>query len=260
MATDRNQLSNDEVDNYMLELLKRVMSEANDGSEDDDVGRALLFFLVRVANTWRSIRTLRNHTLDADGFTVDAGTLLRAMFDAYIQAEYIVHEPSNASARARDYLDFEKVERFKMVNAVMKHNTPLSNYLRSLPNRLAAEERLQQEYDRVKHRYFLEKKRSDGSVKLGPGTRNTWYSTTLFELARTLGKEDEYDTLLKIFHGCVHSSPFAVRRGPMVSPKHFLDWASTIAARVAKLSVEHNKIELDGLYGSILDALCKPYF
>jgi len=46
----------------------------------------------------------------------------------------------------------------------------------------------------------------------------------------------------------------------MVSPEHVLDWASTIVARVAKLNVKHHKTELDGFHGSILDALCKPYF
>lgn len=260
MATDGNQFDNDKVDGHVLELLKRVIKQANDGIENDDVARALLFFLVRVANTWRSIRTLRNNTPDEEGFTVDAGTLLRAMFDAYIQAEYIAHDPSRAGERARDYLNFEHVERFKMANSAMKHDTPLSNHLKTSPKRPKGEQRMQQEYDRVKSRYFLERKRPDGTVKRGPGTRNTWYAQNLSELAKALGKEDEYDSLLKMFHGCVHSSPFAVGRGPMVSAEYVLDWASTIAARVAKLSVQHHKIELDDLYAPILDALCKPYF
>ena len=260
MATDEDCLDNDEVDEYVLHLMKQVIRQANECSENDSVARALLFFLLRVANTWRSIRTLRNNTPDEEGFAVDAGTLLRAMFDAYIQAEYIVHDPSKADERARDYLDFEHVERFKSATSVMKHDTPLSNHLKASPKRAEGEKRLQQEYDRVKERYFVEKRRSDGTVKYGPGTRNTWYAQNLSDLARTLGREDEYDSLLKNFHGCVHSSPMAVRRGPMVSARHVLDWASTIAARVAKLSVEHHKFELDDLYSRILNALCKPYF
>ena len=260
MASDGDHVDDHEVDDHMLELMKQVISQTNDRIENDSVARALLFFLVRVANTWRSIRTLQNNTPDEDGFTVDAGTLLRAMFDAYIQAEYIVHDPCKADGRARDYLDFEHVERFKSVTSVVKHDTPLSNHLKASPKRPEGEKRLQQEYDRVKARYFVEKRRSDGTVKLGPGTRNTWYARSLSEIARTVGKEVEYDTLLKNFHGCVHSSPMAVGRGPMVSAKHVLDWASTIVARVARLNIEHNRIELDDLYGRILDVLCKPYF
>ncbi len=260
MTTDGKRLDNDEVDGHVLELMKQVIRRANDGTHNDDVARALLFFLVRVANTWRSIRTLRNNTPDNEGFTVDAGTLLRAMFDAYIQAAYIVHDPNDANQRAQDYLEFEHIERFKLANSVMKHDTPLSRHLKASTKRPKGEKRMQQEYDRVKSRYVLERKRPDGTVKRGTGTRNTWYAQNLAELAKILGKEDEYDSLLKMFHGCVHSSPLAVGRGPMVSADHVLDWASTIAARVAKLNVEHHKIKLDELYDGILEALCKPYF
>lgn len=260
MATDGDQLDTDEVDDHVLELMRHVIRQANDRVENDDVARALLFFMVRVANTWRSIRTLRNNTPDDEGFTVDAGTLLRAMFDAYIQAAYIVHDLNKAEERARDYLDFEHVERFKLVESVMKHDTPLSRHLKASPKRAEGKNRLKQEYDRVKSRYFLERKRADGAIKRGPGTRNTWYAQNLLELAKILDKEDEYDSLLKMFHGCVHSSPMSVGRGPMVSAEHVVDWASTIAARVAKLNVEHHKIKLDHLYNGILESLCKPYF
>jgi len=260
MATDGKDFDNDEVDSHVLELMKQVIRTAHGRVDNDPVARALLFFLVREANTWRSIRTLRNNTPDGEGFTVDAGTLLRAMFDAYLQAAYIVHDPKDANQRAQDYIDFEHVERFKLVNSVMKHDTPLSRHLKASPKRQEGEKRMQQEYDRVKSRYFLERRLADGTVKCGPGTRNTWYAQNLFDLAVILGKEDEYDSLLKMFHGCVHSSPFAVGLGPMVSADHVVDWASTIAARVTKLNVEHHKITLDELYSGILDALCKSYF
>ena len=260
MATEGEQLNSDYVDGHVLELLKQVIGEANARSENDDVARALLFFLVRVANTWRSIRTLRNNTPDEEGFAVDAGTLLRAMFDAYIQAEFVIHDRNAARERARDYFDFEHVERYKLVNSVMKHDTPLSDHLKASPRRPEGEKRVQQEYDRVKERYFVERKRADGTMKRGPGTRNTWYAANLADLARTVGKEDEYDSLLKTFHGCVHSSPIAVGRGPVVSPQHVVDWASTVAARVAKLTVEYHGIELDEPFDCFLDELSKPYF
>jgi len=196
MATGGKQFDNDEVDGHVLKLMTQVIRVAHGESEHDQVGRALLFLLVRVANTWRSIRTLRNNTPDAEGFTVDAGTLLRAMFDAYIQAAYIVHEPHNATQHAQDYLDFEYVERFKLATSVMQHDTPLSRHLKASPKRPEGETRLHEDYDRVKCRYFLERKRPDGTVKHGPATRNTWYAQNLAELAKLLGTEDEYDSLL----------------------------------------------------------------
>ena len=46
----------------------------------------------------------------------------------------------------------------------------------------------------------------------------------------------------------------------MVSGEHVVHWAATVAARVAKLSVEHHEIELDDFYGPILDELARPCF
>lgn len=260
MTLDHKKLTNEDVDECMLDLLKSVITKANEEIENDDIGRALMFFMVRVSNTWRSIRTLRNNTEDASGFTVDAGTLLRAMFDAYLQAEYIVHDPNVANQLASDYLEYEHVERFKSVTAIMKHDNSLSAHLKASPKRTVGEKNVRSEYDRVKSRYFVERKRADGTVKVGPATRNTWHENNLAAIAQMLGKEDEYDSLLRNFHGCVHSSPFAVGNGPMFAGEHVVDWASTIAARVAKLNVDHHSLVISEIHSAILSVLCKPYF
>ena len=249
----------DELDEHVLALLQKTIQGSEKCSKDDDVSRALLFFLVRVCNTWRSIRTLRAHTHDPEGFMVDAGVLLRAMFDAYLQAEYVVQDRDTQGERARAYLDFEHVERYKIEAKVTGHDNPFADKLKSSPERPEGQIRLRNEYDRVKEKYFVEKRQPGGTVKRGPATRNKWYRPTLPDIACSLGKQAEHDVFVATFHGCVHSSAFAVRRGPMVSPKHVLDWASTIAARVARLNVQCNQIDLGDLYGPILDALCKGY-
>jgi len=87
-----------------------------------------------------------------------------------------------------------------------------------------------------------------------------WFQGTLADIARELGKADEYDILLATFHGCVHSSSLAVKNGPTVSREHILDWASTVAARIAQLSVTHNDIKISDFHKQILASLCKPYF
>jgi hypothetical protein len=248
------------ADEAVLEILRDVIKQAYEQSKEDEVSRALLYLLVRVSNTWRSIRTLDQHTTDEEGPMLDAGALLRAMFDAYLQAEYIVSDPSMARSRANDYLDFEHVERYKRAHKVISYDNPFANQLKSSPRRPEGEQRLQMEYDRVKHRFLVEKRKSDGTIKQGPGTRTNWYLGSLADIARSLGKIDEYDILLATFHGCVHSSALAVRKGPTVSREHILDWASTIAARVAQLSVRHNDLKISDFHAKILAALCKPYF
>jgi len=250
----------EEADEEFQRLLTRVISTAYPYTKDDEVACSLVYLLVRVSNTWRSIRTLDKHMSDEEGPMLDAGALLRVIFDAYLQAEYISSDKEAAAERAKDYLEFEHVERYRRAKRVTGHNNPFAEDLRSSPRRAEGEKRLQQEYDRVKCRFLLEKRRSNGTIKRGPRTRTNWYPGSLADIAKYLGKADEYDILLANFHGCVHSSSWTVRKGPVVSRKHVLDWASTVAARVAQLSVDHVGVKLNGLQEKCLAALCKPYF
>jgi hypothetical protein len=237
----------EEADDRFLEIITTVIRGAHEQEDKDRVSRALLLFLVRVANTWRSIRTLRRYTPDPQGFMVDAGTLLRAMFDARFQAEFIFSDPTKREERSGLYLDFEHVERYQMKGKVLRHDNQLTDRLRSSPKRTPeAEKRLQDEYDRVKDRY------------LTPGNDRKpekWYKSNLRELAK--GKEAEYDTFVATYQGCVHSSALAISRGPLVKPEHVLFMASFILARVTKLNIEYNRLPMDEGDVMILDELCK---
>jgi hypothetical protein len=260
MDADHNDVFADIIDEHVLELLRLVVRQSYERSDGDDVARAQLYFLLRVCNTWHSIRTLSKHSPDEKVFMVDAGMMLRAMFDAYLQAEYVLSDPSKAVQRANDYLDFEHVERYKLAEKVMKYDNPFVKKLKASPARPEGEKRSQSEYDRVKSRYIIGKLKAGRPTEHKLRTRNKWYDGDLSGIARTLGREAEYDIILATFHGCVHSSAFAVRLGPPISAKYVSHWASTIAARVARLSVQYNTIELDDFHSTLLERLCKPYF
>jgi hypothetical protein len=259
MTNHETHVAADEVDQHVLALLRLVIQKANDSSTKNEVSRALFYFLLRVANTWCSIRTLRQHSPDEQVFMVDAGVLLRAMYDACFQAEYLVHDADRMDAQANDYLEYEHVERYKISRKVLSHDTQLADRLKSSAKRPEGEKRVLEEYDRVKDKYLVEKRQSDGTVKRGPGTRSTWYSGDLSTIAQSLGKRAEYDTFVAVFNGCVHSSAFAVHAGPIMSPEYVLTLASKIAARLVRLNVQHNRIDLGDFYGPILDALCKDF-
>jgi len=260
MTGHEAEIATEELYEHVFALLKQVIEKSHDCSAKDEVSRALFCFLVRVANTWCSIRTLRQHSPDERLFIVDAGVLLRAMFDACFQAEYVVHDADSMNGRASEYLEYEHVERYKISRKVLSHDTQLAVRLKSSAKRPEGEKRVLEEYDRVKDKYLVEKRQSDGTVKRGPRTRNTWYSGDLSTIAQSLGKQAEYDTFVTVFNGCVHSSAFAVHAGPMVSPQHVLTLASKLAGRVARLNAQHNRLNLGDLYGPIMDALCKGLF
>jgi len=241
-------------------ILRAIIQELDARPGKDNVSLALYFLLVREANTWRSIRLLRRHTPEQfhTAFMVDAGTLLRAMFDAYLQADLIFRDPAKRAVLATDYLDFEHVERHKMAQKVLRHDNALTNVLKSSAKRPEGEKRLQQEFDRVKGTFLVEQKQSDGTVKRGPRTRDKWYKGDLPQLAKDGGKEVEYDAFVASFSGCVHSSAFAVRNGPMFPEKHVLSLVSTFGARVAKMNVDYNQLEI-GDNRLILEELCKSW-
>ena len=207
-----------DCDEHVLAMVRSVIQSIEPESKGNKVALAQLLLLLRVANSWRSIRTLRENTPDSEGFMVDAGTLLRAMYDAYVQAAYISHDRSQSTQLACNYLDFKIVEKVKRSQAIRRHDTLFAKHLNDSPHREEGEKRLQEEYDDVKDR-FLVRRRKDGIVTFGPRTRNTWFEGDLATLANKAGLSEEYDTFLSHFSGCVHSSSWAVEKGPLVSPE-----------------------------------------
>jgi hypothetical protein len=259
MAEADRKLADDVINTKVLALLREVIQRSCKQNKRDCVSRALLYFLQRVANTWVSIRTLRERSPGERMFMVDAGTLLRAMFDAYLQAEYIVADREKAIDRASDYLEFEHVERYKQVQRVLTHDNPLTRALKTSRRRPEGEKRINQEYERVRDRYAAGKKPGTPTGNRGR-IRDQWYSGSLRDVAKSLGKESEYDLILGTFQGCVHSSAFAVQFGPPTSPDYVMHWASTITARVARVNVEYNGINLDEFNSMVLQKLCTAYF
>ena len=105
-----------------------------------------------------------------------------------------------------------------------------------------------------------QKRQSKETQKRRTKTRNTWYSGNLPEIAKNLDKEAEYDIFIANLNGCVHSSAMAVQDGPPMTAQHVLTFASKIAARVTRLSVQHNRIDLGDFYGTLMNKLCEDFF
>ncbi|MFL6545082.1 MAG: DUF5677 domain-containing protein [Candidatus Udaeobacter sp.] len=241
----------EDPDQVIEEILKQIISESNTRPADDLVAKALLFLLVRVANSWRSIRTLRKYTPDKDGFMIDAGTIIRAMYDAYFQAEFVLCDRERSMQRAKDYFEFEHVEKYKLFERILAHSNWIAERLKLSPKREAGQNENKRQFERVKDRFPLGKKQKDK-------TRSHWYPGNLTTVATDIGKTDEYDTMLALFNGSVHSSAFAVNLGPPISAEHVLNMASTIVAKTARLGVVHNAIKLGEIHQQILDLLCSP--
>jgi len=235
-------------DGQMRELTQQAFAKAivavGRHSDNDPVSRALLYLLMRVANSWRSIGVLWREC--SETFLVDAGTLLRAMFDAYLQAAFVVQDRERREERAQLYLDFEHVEKHELLERILQHDTFVSSKLAMSLHREEGEARLKTQYSRVSDRYLTRK---------GNRTRRQWYRGTLRDLAIAVGVESEFELFVFAFHPYVHSSAYGVKTGPPIEPQHVLTLASVIAGRVAILSLTQIGERLDDPHQSLLEAL-----
>ncbi len=248
----------DVVNAEFFRVMRSAIAELHQRKDADCVTQSLLCFLVRLANTWNSLHLLRQGTPAEfqSVFMVDAGVLLRCMFDAYLQADYIVREPAKRMERATMYLEFQHVERHKVEEKVFRHNNPLTDMLSRSPRRAEGQIRTKAEFDRVKGR-FLRSQRGCGGRRQGVAdTREHWYESNLGKLAEDAGKKAEYDTFVYSFSGCVHSSSYVVLGGPPVTVDHVLQFASTLAARVVSLNIIYNALDIGG-DRPFIDEMCK---
>ena len=242
-GSDANDIDDVALGAIMREALEKTIQLIHERAKKDVVARALLYLLVRVANTRRTIDVLWQALRDAypETFMVDGGTLLRAMFDAYLQAAFITYEPGKQQERASLYLDFEHIKKRQLSEKLLKHDTMISRTLKDSPLRPEGEQRVKEQYDRVKDRY--------------PGNwPSKWYQGNLWKLAKDIGMEADYDLFVSPYNGCVHSSADAVRLGPPMSPEHICTMISIIASRMVQVALQYMGKRLEPSYQAIIDA------
>jgi hypothetical protein len=140
-------------------------------------------------------------------FLVDAAVLLRCMFDAYLQADYIVRDPAKQTERGARYLEFQHVERYKAEERFFRHKNPLTDVLRNSHRRIAGQTRTRAEFERVKGAFLRKDKGSASTGKRAHETRDQWYEGNLGQLAEGAGRKDEYDTFVYPFSGAYTPVP-----------------------------------------------------
>ena len=103
----------------------------------DQVAQSLLLLLVRISNSWASVYALSKHADDRvrRRSEQDIGALFRIMFEAYIQAAYIRHDRGQQIQRATLFLEFGHVERMKLHDRILQHDTAFTRILKSSPKR-----------------------------------------------------------------------------------------------------------------------------
>ncbi|MFA9477100.1 DUF5677 domain-containing protein [Phycisphaerales bacterium AB-hyl4] len=202
------------------------------------------------ADTLTTLRRYAEHE-----WNVDATSLLRILYDAMLQALYIIADPDQMEIRGELYEGFAAIEKYELIKRVDDDASAFSRRLSTSPLRANAEPRIQAEYQR----------RVDSYRKPGSNARpHNWYAHkigTLKEIAEAVGYKDEYLLLTHDLGASVHSSAFALAPRPLFRPDVCLLFAWHFVVRLFGKIAERYRIELSSeerketgrAYGNIYD-------
>ena len=142
---------------------------------------------------------------------------------------YLVHDPQRSAELAQDYEDFSYLERHRMIEKLKKNShTHFAARLLNSPKR-------------AKESRVLDERIARAKAKFRTGTRKgaketyheNWYKSNLRSLAEVLKLGLEYDFIITVLHGPVHTSPLAA-----LSPR------PTTSAAVADMCAWHLSVRM----------------
>lgn len=238
------------IQQHVNKMLHEVIAAARQCGQGRPSGKALLAFLTRGAGSWKSLRILahatQGNTPEWDWIGNDCAAILRCMFDAYIQAAYVFHDPETRESLGDLYLEYELVECHQLSQAIIRLDNPFARRIAQSPLRETGEKANTEAYDRVRRNYPRRKSR---------GVRKTWYDGGLFALAKAIGKDDEYVVLVKALHGSIHSSPLAMSKGPLYDKDAVVLLSDILVGRLAHMVVENGQVSISEDSRKIIAAL-----
>jgi hypothetical protein len=210
-----------------------IVKKLNDARRDSAVTNAIETLLRRIVAGGDSLGVLREHS--RHDFAPDGAVILRAIYDAMLQALYILADPAHCETRAARYLDFRWVEHHNFIDRFDKSPTYLGRRISQSPLRAGAQPGIEQEFQRVRGAFENAK----------GGLRGSWYEGTLRDLARAVARESEYDILQKHLSGAVHSSAFGLQGASLYQGALLMVIAWRFSFRVLGKLADYAQIELD---------------
>jgi hypothetical protein len=201
-------------------IANSIVEKLNAVAKPDVVTEAVELLLRRIVDAGNSLDVLRNSA--PHDFAFDGAMILRGIYDAMLQALYILNDPAKREQRAYLYLDYYWIERREAIRRIDKNPTFLAKRIKNSPKRPKAEPEIEERFNQVKC-HFLKRK---GQL------RWTWYEGNLRTLAQEVGFETEYELLQKQLSGAVLSWPMDLKDGPIFSGFLLLDLAWRFSFRV----------------------------
>ena len=150
----------------------------------------------------------------------DSAVVLRALYDLHLQILYIL---CDAVKRVDDYRAYMAVEQFEWVQLIKTSNAALAQRIRARADFAPAAAEREADYNKIKHRFL---------AKSGEKCWPHWYKGKLDDLAKEVGRLDEYKLVQKILSQIVHGSAIAIARPLMIPDPAFVHDGWIITTRV----------------------------
>ena len=222
-----------EILDFQARTANAIVAKLNAARRDSPVSTAIDLLLGRIVGAANSLRVLRERAPHDFGF--DGAMILRGIYDAMLQALYILVDPVHRTERAQLYLDFFWVEKKKAIQLFDKSPTALGKRISESPQRASVEPAIEQEIERVRPSF------ENAKGKL----RNHWYDGSLRDLAKAVGFEAEYELLQKHLSGVVHSSAYALKEGMPIQGFLLMAFTWRFSFRVLGQFAANTQITLD---------------
>jgi hypothetical protein len=226
-------MSDDDILEVQATIANAIVAKINDARRQSPVTETIELLLRRIVGAGNSLRVLREHA--PHDFASDGVMILRGIYDAMLQALYVLVDSRRWEERARLYLDFYWVEKEKAIHLFDNSQTYLGGRISKSLRRGSVEPAIEQEIQRVRPMF----ENAKGKI------REHWYEGNLRDLANAVGFEAEYELFQKHSSGVVHSSAYALREGMPIRDFLLMDLAWRFSFRVLGKFAEFADVTLN---------------
>jgi hypothetical protein len=218
-----NLMSIEQLLGMQQDMANEIVKKLNAPQRPTAVTRAIELLLTRIVAGGNSLAVLRQRNVHP--YTFDEAMIVRGIYDAMLQALYILDGAATWDERAQMYLDWYWIEKKDEIERYDSNSTFLAQRMSKSPRRPAAEPLFEKKYQEAFPKY---------ATRRGDKTRQHWYCGTLRELAKavTPSLESEYELLQAYLSGPTHSSVYALSEPPVFDKELLADFAWRFSYRV----------------------------
>jgi hypothetical protein len=245
-------MTDDEFLGFQRSTANSIVAKLTNVRRDTAVTKALELLMKRIVSGGNTLSCLREASSRYPEYdcALDGAAILRAIYDAMLQALYILHDPTACEERAQLYLDFYWIERWEAIALFDKSPTAVGTKVKDSPKRLQAEPAIKERFEQVKPAFMTNKRQ----------LHKVWYRGNLRAIAKAVDLETEYELLQRQLSGAVHSSPLFLKDGSFYNAFLLVDLSWRFSFRVLGKFAQHEEVGLGHIEKEMIEGASRNIF